>query len=521
MGKLCIAWAFALFSLTASAQTAPNGQLSPGFQSCDPPQRLSSFYDIDNGHWKIVRVHMNGRFMVMVGQYIGPKQNPTDPDIFPVWVQDLGNDGILTSSDFDIGVSTHYIMTLPQPTLVSISKSGLLAFTMSDPTTAGRTYDDPLWVASPQNPTQTTVSVPMDEVVMTCFFASCSSTVKLVKRFMPIYHLTYSSATATYMQLDGSITGLHWESVPGGGFGSEYLMYSYVQYQNSLLQFPPWEKTAPSPVPSPRLPETGINKFDPWSGTEIPVARHVTQGGQDGTSFVLSGSAQTNPLAMVWPKYLAFLSHGSLALNGGVAWMDAFELAEDPGFGTTSVMWGQQNPIATWEDGPSSYLWAGRWKSTTERSTLGYAESLANGLETVAVRTTLETLPSSTHQRDVVFRSSINGFVGPDQYVTPVNDNREVTRVAAMDTQIPTLTVAVETQPLNNNNQKRTQIYRYQPSNTPGQIGSFAPYKEVLVSAPNQVLYLHGATSEYVWGTHDDYSLSPARVRDFAVVRCP
>lgn len=495
----------------ASAQTAPNGQLSPGFSACEPPTRLSEFYGV-GGDWKIARIHMNGNYLVLVGQYVGPKQNPTDPDLYPIWVQDLGPDGQLTATDFDIGVTTRYIATLDHLPIVSISKSGMLAFIARDPTTAGREFPDPNWSGPGPAPM---LPAPQDEVLFTCFYLDCVSTVQEARRFMPIYHLTYTSPPYTYMQLDGSVTNMHWESFPGGGFGSEFLVYSFVHYLNTLVQSPPWLAQAPSPMPPVRLPHTGIDKFEPWSGSAIPVARQTTGSTlNDGSSFVLTKSAQTRLPSMNWPRYLAYFSTGTLSLQGGVYQMDAYELTEDTSGGP---VWGSLNPITAWIDGPSSGVWAGQWRSGPDLSVLGEASSSANGYESVAVRTTFEA--GSTSRRDAVFRSSANNFGGIDLPITPINDNRDVKGVFAMDGS--NFRVAVETWPLNNNNQRRTQIYEYQPSSVPGQVGTFTPYKEVHVSASNQVFYLFGATSEHAWGTHDDYSLPPTRVRDWAIARCP
>lgn len=510
-----------LFSFSTWSQTAPNGQLSPGFSACEPPIRLQEFYGI-SPQWKIIRVHVNGSYMVLVGQYIGPKSTPSEPDYFPVWVQELGPDNTLTPSDFQIDVTTKYIATFPYAPNVTISKSGLLAFIAQDPTTDGRQFPNPSTTGPLMLP------VPRDEVLFTCFYLDCLTTVREVRRFMPIYHLTYTSPPNSNMQLDGMITGIHWESLPGGSFASEYLVYSYIQHFNGLVQAPPWLPQPPSPMPPVRTAHTAIEKVDPWTGAVIPVAHSTPTSTTDSSSYVLTRSAQTFLPSMNWPKYIAYFNHATVGVQAGTYSADAFELEEDPGFGSTSTLWGQLTPIPSWEDGPASYLWAGHWKAGPHLSVAGEAHSNSNGFESIIVRTNLETLPNTSSEKDLVFMSSLNGYAGPEIPITPVNDHRDIDGVFAMEHPaapltpgLGTLTVAVQTLPKNFPIQRRTQIYRYQPSLTPGQIGTFAPYKEVHVGAANQVFYLYGATTEHVWGTHDDYSLPGYRVRDMALVRCP
>ena len=259
------------------------------------------------------------------------------------------------------------------------------------------------------------------------------------------------------------------------------------------------------------------------------MAYQATNGGQDASSFLLTDSAQTEQVSGIWPSYFGFFYHGTLALTGGIQLGDAFVLSQDPGFGSSSSYWGAMNTILDWEDGPSSYLWVRPWKSGPRQSSVGIAHSLVNGHETIALRTVLESTSTiSIQKRDLVFRSSLNGYAGPDIPITPTEDWRDISAAFVMDHPVlpptaglGTMTVALDTWPFAAYSQKRTQIYQYHPSPIAGQIGSFVPYKEVLVTAPNQVFALYGATSTHVWGIHDDYSLPGPKVRDWVIVRCP
>jgi hypothetical protein len=501
------------------AQTAAQGTLSPGFQACETPVKLDDFYGLRGSGWKVAWVSIQGSYLLGI---IRPTSG--NMERYGVWVQNMGSDDTLDPSDFNNNQLT-YIHTFPKmPLSAKISASGMLAFILEDPFATPRTFPDPNWVWTTVTPNQPTIEVMPDSILYTCFAPACAQTIREVKRFTPTSHVAYTSPAGVNFMLDGSITQFHWDEQSSG---LAELVYSYVQFENPIKYYPPWLMGAPA-VPTPPYipPHTAIERFEPMSGVSTTLAYRPTNGGLDGSSYTLSKTLQSPYPGTQQNEFMAVFSTGSMSLSGGTYLMEFFKFAPDTTYSAPFPY--VETSLTDWMDGPQSGTWSGGWMSDYTRATLGMSQSIANPSETVAIRTRRETNLVSSQLRDLVFRSSLNNFTGPDIPISPVDDLREVNGIWLMDHHTPQLPMgqrallaAVETQPAYNHNQKRTQIYKYQPSLTPGQVGTFAPYKEVLVQGGGAQTYWNwGAGGSYVYGLLDTYIPAP-QSRDWAVIRCP
>jgi hypothetical protein len=522
-GVLCAFFTCALVGLTsqfACAQTAPSGSLSPGFQACEQPLNLIDYYGLRHTSWTIEMMSVQPPFVLGIVRNGQTEQRA-------IWVHNMGPDGTLDSSDLNFN-QLFFIGDLPSsPVHLTVSKSGLIAFVIADPSTRGREYPDPNWTAPTQTqPTQPMISVHEDEILVTCYYANCGATIQEVKRFRPKYHVAYSTPTQPAFMPDGVITSLLWEESPNG---LSELVYAYAQYDNNIIQSPPWELNPPSNPPPFPVPHIAIERFFPLYNSGLNIAYQPTNGGTDGTFFSLSKSI-SSPFGgiPVGSSFLVERSVGSLSLTGGLGLQEYSDYSPQfvPGVGVSYTM----TVLSDWTDGPQSPFWMGAVNSGSRLFTLGHSRVAGYPEERIAIRAKLESSYPSLSQieRDLVFRSSANGYVASDMPIGPQNDDRNLISMFLMDhpyslnsSLAGSLTVALETQPGIMSREKRTQLYRYQPSLVTGQPGNFVPYKEVLTqSAAYQAFWLWGAGGDYVYGLLDRYQPTPAQ-RDWALVKCP
>lgn len=502
------------------AQTAPAGTLSPGFQACEQPLNLIDYYGLRGSPWTIQMMSVQPPFV------LGVVRN-TQTDQRAIWVHDMGPDNTLDSNDLNYN-QLYFIGDLPSsPVHLTISKAGLIAFLIADPSTQGREYPDPNWTGPTQTqPTQPMISVHADEILVTCYYANCGATIQEVKRFRPKYHVAYSTPTQPAFMPDGVITSLLWEESPSG---ISELVYAYAQYDNDIIQSPPWMPNPSSNPPPFPVPHTAIERFFPLYNSGLNIAYQPTNGGTDATAFNLPKSL-SSPFGGIsgGSSFLVERSVGSLALTGGTSLREFFDFSPQfvPGVGVNYT----NTVLSDWTDGPQSPFWMGTINSDARLSTLGHSRVTGFPEEKIAIRAKLESsYPSQSQvERDLVFRSSINGFLPGDLPIGPQDDDRNLISVFLMDHPFSvnpnlagSLALALETQPGIFQREKRTQIYRYQPSLVGGQPGNFVPYKEVLTqSSTYQAFWMWGAGGDYVYGLLDRYQPLPAQ-RDWAMVKCP
>ncbi len=474
-----------LFSSAVFAQSGPAG-------ACDAPVKLDYFYNLIGSGWHIRDASLQGDFLILFGEKLTPAVAK-----YTVWVQPLGSNHVLDSAD--IPNLVHVGNFSQHPLGLKISKSGWLALWVDDPNTAGRSV--------PYSPT---AQVSMDRVLVTCHFAACESTVQWAERFTPRDNPYYPSNPPVNFMVDGMVTQFLWEDRLGQ---PEALLYSYVQYENNMIQSPPWLRSIPSPLPPLPTPSTGIVRFDPASGFRDPIYVELTPS-NSGNGFTLSTSIQGR-----FEKY--WVQHAnSVSMTSNFFTMDYSIIEPDTSPNPSQSF--MQTPLSAWNQNPATPGFT-TWNAMPMASGAAVSYSPQNGMETIAISTVLERNGSTPTMRDVVFRSSLNGFQGQDHYLEQPDDGRDIKKVLVLDHPTPSVpganrsfAFAVEST-VGQWGAPTTDVYVYQPSFQSGVIGQFSKYKTV-VTAPGELFRLQNGSEEHLVGWVD--RVSPFR-RDVSLVHCP